>query len=78
MTPMEVSVAEQDRNIVKKGGVAKSDADLEDVTRDTYGFTETSDAEQTESGEEEARRRAHDVLDTAVPDDEADRLGRKD
>jgi hypothetical protein len=30
--------ADGPRNIVRDGGIARSDADIEDVTRDTYGF----------------------------------------
>jgi hypothetical protein len=27
----------EDRNVVKRGGIAKSEADISDVSRDTYG-----------------------------------------
>jgi hypothetical protein len=33
----EAQDALRDRNIVRDGGIAPSDADIEDVTRDTYG-----------------------------------------
>ena len=51
----EAQDAVAERNIVRDSGIARSDADLEDVTRDTYGAP--SDRDET----------ARDVSDTDQP-----------
>ena len=54
-----------DRDIVRKGGVAPTDADAEDVTRDSYGFTGSrniSEEQEEQPDHETARRRATEVL----------------
>ena len=69
-----------ERNIVKEGGVGKSDAEVEDVSRDTYGFTGSPNTEEQMSPEE-ARRRAEEVLPDApgdVPGDASGELGPKE
>jgi hypothetical protein len=49
-------------DVVKKGGVAPDDAAVDDVTRDTYGFTGTKHEAETADDHEAARRRAEEVL----------------
>ena len=51
----EAQDAVAERNIVRDGGIAQSDADIEDVTRDTYGAP--GDRDET----------ARDVSDTDQP-----------
>jgi hypothetical protein len=50
----------QDESVVKKGGIA-SDVEAEDVTRDTYGFSEGA-PEGDEAAKEDARRRLEELL----------------
>ena len=59
----------QDDSIVKKGGIA-SDAEAEDVTRDTYGFGEgTGPGEGDEASKADARRGLEEILpDEALED----------
>jgi hypothetical protein len=54
-------MAERERNIVKQGGVAKDEADAEDVSRDSYGYTGSSNTGE-QADPDEARRRAEEVL----------------
>jgi hypothetical protein len=73
-------LAERERNIVREGGIGGSDAQGEDVSRDTYGFTGSPNTEEQMSPEE-ARRRAEEVLPDApldAPGDESGDLGPKD
>lgn len=55
----ERSAEADDRNVVRSGGIAPDAASAEDVTRDTYGFTETDpDAESADERIAEADRAA--------------------
>jgi hypothetical protein len=51
--------------VVGCGGVAKTDADTEDVTRDTYGFP--SVPEQPTSRQERLRNAEHEAEQAGIP-----------
>jgi hypothetical protein len=53
------------RNPVRDGGIAREDAAAEDVSRDTYGFTGSTNID-TDMSPDEARRRVDEIL----PDEE--------
>ena len=59
MPDFDDSAPEDD--VVRMGGVAKDDASMEDVTRDTYGFS-GADVTSREGNPDEARRRADQLL----------------
>jgi hypothetical protein len=50
-----------EKNPVRDGGVAPDDAATEDVTRDTYGFTE-SPTPESDLSPADARRRVNEIL----------------
>ncbi len=55
----EAPAEADDRNVVRSGGIAPDAASAEDVTRDTYGFTETDpDAESADERIAETDRAA--------------------
>ncbi len=59
--PKDKDGASQGTDPVKMGGIAKSDADAEDVTRDTYGFEEAEpDAPTAEERFARAERAAEE------------------
>jgi len=65
---MADSKGTDDRDVVRKGGVAPTDADAEDVTRDSYGFTGSrniSEEQEEQQDHETAKRRATEVLGLA-------------
>src|SRR5918993_1099783 len=54
--------AVQERNIVRDGGVARSDADIADVSRDSYGSPIGPDGDDDRETTDEDRTRAKEVL----------------
>jgi hypothetical protein len=54
--------AVRERNIVRDGGIARSDADIEDVSRDTYGSDLGSGRSDDRETSDEDRTRAREVL----------------
>jgi hypothetical protein len=54
--------AVQERNIVRDGGIARSDAEIEDVSRDTYGSPIGPGGEDDHEATAEDRTRAREVL----------------
>jgi hypothetical protein len=80
----EAQDAVQERNIVRDGGIARSDADIQDVTRDTYSTPIAAGRDDDHEASDEERTRAREVLgigrdvvsDTAVSDD-SDRRRRR-
>ncbi len=62
----------KERDAVKTGGVARTDADAEDVSRDTYGFAESEPDKPTrEERFAEAERAAEESgIPGIVTDDE--------
>jgi hypothetical protein len=54
--------AVRERNIVRDGGIAQSDADIEDVSRDTYGSDLGSSRSDDRETSDEDRTRAREVL----------------
>jgi hypothetical protein len=54
--------AVRERNIVRDGGIARSDADIEDVSRDTYGSPIGPNGSDDRETTDEDRTRARDVL----------------
>jgi hypothetical protein len=63
--------AVQERNIVRDGGVARSDADIADVSRDTYGSPIGPGDDDDHETSTEDRTRAREVLGIGdvLPDD---------
>ncbi len=71
----------RERNIVRDGGMARVDADIEDVTRDSYGASIGPGSDDDRDATDEDRTRAREVLgiardvtpdpDFAVRDDSA-------
>jgi hypothetical protein len=60
-------------SVVKKGGIAHDDAEIEDVTRDTYGFTQPEPVARDPHEREEAADRTAAALGipgVVVPDEE--------
>jgi hypothetical protein len=57
--------AVQERNIVRDGGVARSDADIADVSRDTYGSPIGTGGDDDHETTDEDRTRAREVLGIA-------------
>jgi len=53
--------AVQERNIVRDGGIARSDAEIEDVSRDSYGSSIGPGGDDHETTNED-RTRAREVL----------------
>jgi hypothetical protein len=51
-----------ERNIVRDGGIGRSDADIEDVSRDTYGSAMASNSSDDRETSDEDRTRAREVL----------------
>jgi len=60
----EAQGAVRERNIVRDGGIARSDADIEDVSRDTYS-TPMSAGDDSREATDEDRTRAREVLGIA-------------
>jgi hypothetical protein len=61
------------RNIVRDGGIARSDADIQDVTRDTYSTPIGAGTDDDRETTDEDRTRAREVLGIArdvTPDPE--------
>ena len=59
-------------SVVKKGGIARDDADTEDVTRDTYGFSESDPPAATPEerfAEAERVAEAEGIPGLVTPDD---------
>ena len=59
-------------SVVKKGGIARDDAETEDVSRDTYGFTESNPPAATPEerfAEAERVAEAEGVPGIVTPDD---------
>jgi hypothetical protein len=54
--------AAQERNIVRDGGIARSDAEIEDVSRDTYGSPIGPGGAADHEATDEDRTRAREVL----------------
>jgi hypothetical protein len=54
--------AVRERNIVRDGGIARSDADVEDVSRDTYGSPIGPGGSDDRETTDEDRTRAREVL----------------
>jgi len=52
----------RERNIVRDGGIARSDADIEDVTRDTYGTSIGQGSDGDHDAADEDRTQAREVL----------------
>jgi hypothetical protein len=84
----EAQDAVAERNIVRDGGIARSDADIEDVTRDTYGAPgdrdetarDVSDADQPVAGQVLGISRdvPRDTDVDIAPSSDADRRRRSD
>jgi hypothetical protein len=53
------------RNIVRDGGIARSDADIQDVSRDTYSTPIAADTDDDHETTDEDRTRAREVLGIA-------------
>ena len=60
----EAQGAVRERNIVRDGGIARSDADIEDVSRDTYS-TPMSTGDDNREATDEDRTQAREVLGIA-------------
>jgi hypothetical protein len=60
----EAQDAVRERNIVRDGGIARSDADIEDVSRDTYSTPITA-ADDNREATDEDRTLAREVLGIA-------------
>lgn len=63
----------RERNVVRDGGIARSDAEMEDVTRDTYSTPIGAGRDADHEATDEERRRAGEVLGIArdvAPDPE--------
>jgi len=59
-------------SVVKKGGIAREDADTEDVSRDTYGFSESNPPAATPEerfAEAERVAEAEGIPGIVTPDD---------
>ena len=52
----------QERNIVRDGGIARSDADIADVSRDTYGSPIGRGGDDDHETTDQDRTRAREVL----------------
>jgi hypothetical protein len=84
----EAQDALRDRNIVRDGGIARSDADIEDVTRDTYGSPgdrdetarDVSDTDRLGAGDVLGISRdvPRDADDVVAPSSDSDRRRRSD
>ena len=53
------------RNIVRDGGIARSDADIQEVSRDTYSTPTAADTDDDHETTDEDRTRAREVLGIA-------------
>ena len=83
----EAQDAVRERNVVRDGGIARSDADIEDVSRDTYSTPMNAGDDNREATDED-RTRAREVLgiardvspdpDFAVGDSESAKRRRSD
>ena len=61
-----------DENVVRDGGIASEQAEVEDVTRDTYGFTEPepiAPAHETRVAEADRAASALGIPGAQLPED---------
>ena len=83
--PVNPRVPSPESSVVRRGGVAKSDAETEDVTRDTYGVPSTAPTPDTreerianaDRAAEQAGMPGVDVPESPFEIEERSRRGRK-